>query len=1043
MKKQIISLALAVVIIILVAPAFDIGIIAGAAETNKFLAPIEPPIAGSIPISNREQLEAIKNDLSGNYHLTNDIDLSGANWEPIGNYGINNQFRGIFDGQGYAILNLKILGGNYMGGGYTNDKCGGLFGISNGTIKNVALENADITIQYSVVEPLAAYVGGICGFLQGGGAISNCYNTGTITSNHLTGGICGYSGIISNCYNAGDVRGNYGVGGICGSYGIITNCYNTGNINASTNHFGGVANAGGICGSSADISRCYNTGSVTASTGGLYPVSVGGICGANSGARRTINDCFNIGNVFAFGSSSNSYSGGISGANSSDSVINNCYNTGEISGYDNKIGAVTGVGYEDIKNTYWNIDSKQAADTVELSSTFKKGVGDGTDTTIPLTSEQMKNQSFFVGFDFGNIWDIYPTINSGYPYLKNIYRDNGHTEPPEDLFTALFNKKTSSAYNHGLAKAALELSYSAYSEKEIIKKLESMGCDKDKIEPHYDHDDKDALDYVYHAFGHQTVRINGIAYNLVVVAIRGTRDGAEWASNILLGGFHLATIAVSANLTDYLDREIDSNLPLKLFITGHSRGGAVANILSAWLIDNGTVTTDNLYTYTFATPNTRDLFEKNGSSYDSIINICNKEDVAPGYPPFCAKYGKTLWFSRKWNENVAKNYKIITGDDLNEIMSFNYKITDEAVAYVANKKKIAHCTEFYKAWLMCFDDDAPVDIYDKKYNAKIGCVWCPVDVEIYDDSTLIGQIINNQITLESTLDINICVDGDKKYFWMPADKNYTVKLIGNDSGIMTYFITDKDMVTGEIGKEKLFENVALTSGKKFISDIVSDTPDIQLFVQENGANISEVMGDGSEVAITSSSTTVQSTSNASTIASTNSSAVIATTPTTTTTTTASAAITATTAPAVPPQFTTIYGKSGVTLRSTPSITGADWGKVALNTELLLLTQTTDYNGNVWYMVKVPDGRSGWLYGLDVSFFPIAKPDYITIWAKSTVILRSTASASSKNWGAVAKGTSLILCTQTVDANGNVWYMVKTPDGRSGWMIGTAVTFFPM
>ncbi|MDR3120746.1 MAG: hypothetical protein LBU58_05370, partial [Clostridiales bacterium] len=43
---------------------------------GKFLAPIDPPAEGSIPISNRAELEAIKDDLDGNYHLTADIDLS-------------------------------------------------------------------------------------------------------------------------------------------------------------------------------------------------------------------------------------------------------------------------------------------------------------------------------------------------------------------------------------------------------------------------------------------------------------------------------------------------------------------------------------------------------------------------------------------------------------------------------------------------------------------------------------------------------------------------------------------------------------------------------------------------------------------------------------------------------------------------------------------------------------------------------------------------------------------------------------------------------
>jgi hypothetical protein len=49
----------------------------GTDANGKFLASIDPPAAGSIPIGTRAELEAIKDNLGGTYHLTADIDLSG------------------------------------------------------------------------------------------------------------------------------------------------------------------------------------------------------------------------------------------------------------------------------------------------------------------------------------------------------------------------------------------------------------------------------------------------------------------------------------------------------------------------------------------------------------------------------------------------------------------------------------------------------------------------------------------------------------------------------------------------------------------------------------------------------------------------------------------------------------------------------------------------------------------------------------------------------------------------------------------------------
>ena len=60
------------------------------AEPQKvdFIAAVDAPEMDSIPISNREELERIADDpeypLSGKYHLTNDIDLGGGEWTPIG-----------------------------------------------------------------------------------------------------------------------------------------------------------------------------------------------------------------------------------------------------------------------------------------------------------------------------------------------------------------------------------------------------------------------------------------------------------------------------------------------------------------------------------------------------------------------------------------------------------------------------------------------------------------------------------------------------------------------------------------------------------------------------------------------------------------------------------------------------------------------------------------------------------------------------------------------------------------------------------------------
>ena len=74
-----------------------------------------------IEIATAEDLKAVNDNLSGNYVLTADIDLEGAEWTPLGSFvqmGEDGEeaetpdpeyaFTGTFDGQGYTISNFTI-----------------------------------------------------------------------------------------------------------------------------------------------------------------------------------------------------------------------------------------------------------------------------------------------------------------------------------------------------------------------------------------------------------------------------------------------------------------------------------------------------------------------------------------------------------------------------------------------------------------------------------------------------------------------------------------------------------------------------------------------------------------------------------------------------------------------------------------------------------------------------------------------------------------------------------------------------------------------
>ncbi len=204
---------------------------------------------------------------------------------------------------------------------------GGLIGWTSGktTIKNVIM---DATV-YS-----GESGGGFIGYIENAEAnISDCIFNGKVAASNYTGGFIGNSGYntvfnISNCKNYGSVTGDKYVGGIVGratgNTVTITNSTNEGVITANNDYIGGII--GGIDGiNSSKFENCTNSGTITGKA--WY---IGGIVGASiNDSNITFNNCKNTVNI---SSPTNRYVGGIVGYAKGKTMMNNCVNSGNISG---------------------------------------------------------------------------------------------------------------------------------------------------------------------------------------------------------------------------------------------------------------------------------------------------------------------------------------------------------------------------------------------------------------------------------------------------------------------------------------------------------------------------------------------------------------------------------------------------------------------------------------------------------------------------------------------------------------------------------------
>ena len=392
-----------------------------------------------IPVSTKEDLDNIRNDLEGDYYLTNDIVFTeedfeeggafyndGQGWEPVGS-SYETSFSGTFDGQGFSIEGLRI---------YNRDTAiasAGLFGYADGHISNLVLEGVSITshseggLNEFHIWQSDSYAGGVAGYLKPGGSISNVSVSGDISAssdsvshinNNNAGGVAGFSeeGRITDCRSEAEVRAvpvedstesMASAGGIagCAVRTVISGCGNGGSIVSFRED--PYWYAGGISGQSheSQISECYNSGEIKA-------YEAGGITGLM--ATGSIDNCYNAGMIMSNSDDSNGILGGIAGeVNSAQSSIEKCYNSGEVQKTEYGYGAIVS-GLHDGAH----LDSCYFYMADEIS-----GAGNmQTEETVPgitgLTELEMRSAGSFAGFDFENIWSIDSSAVYQMPYLS-------------------------------------------------------------------------------------------------------------------------------------------------------------------------------------------------------------------------------------------------------------------------------------------------------------------------------------------------------------------------------------------------------------------------------------------------------------------------------------------------------------------------------------------------------------------------------------------------------------------------------------------------
>ena len=193
-------------------------------------------------------------------------------------------------------------------------------------------------------------------------------------------------------------------------------------------------------------------------------------------------------------------------------------------------------------------------------------------------------------------------------------------------------------YNQGLATASLGMALSAFrktdvplekSHENIKTFFEELGFEQPLFSQYHL---QPTISTIATAMAHKPLGET----TLLAVAVSGGGYKDEWKSNFSIGdslhhiGFDSAAQQVLQRVTAYISQHRLRDKPVKIWVSGYSRAAATANRLGALLQDERLVKPENLYVYTFATPNVTK--QADALEYKSIYNIVGAFDPVPMVP---------------------------------------------------------------------------------------------------------------------------------------------------------------------------------------------------------------------------------------------------------------------------------------------------------------------------------------------------------------------------------------------------------------------------
>ncbi|MCR4745712.1 MAG: Ig-like domain-containing protein [Lachnospiraceae bacterium] len=448
----------------------------------------------------------------------------------------------------------------------------------------------------------------------------------------------------------------------------------------------------------------------------------------------------------------------------------------DVSDYVRKLLERNGVSDEKIIESYCKVPVYSYSSDPTLPDTDFDGIDDRDD--VNPKDNKFSGKMNFKDADTKKDKSINVDFNVDY---SDLLGDNSSYNKDLALYACVL---ASDIYHGGLTydiSGGLKSTESTSDERNLASIFGMRDNENIEIKSSTDPDDRTE---VY--LGHRKIVKDGRDAQVVIMSIRGTGidkygkgDDIEWSSNFDVGasssqyksatgshpdwknknnhkGFDVAANGVIEAYENYEKKHgFDGSSRKYILITGHSRGAGIANLVGAHFEDDPGYKS---FTYTFAAPYTTTSYTS--SSYSSIFNIMNNDDIVPMLP-------LAYWGFKKNGTVLAKSvekdgleskkmfakdaaygtFEWLMGRDYNNdggtqrtVSKFEDIASDRDSLYVLDskygKKKLEH--KIFKA-----DAENAKKAYEEEYEKYKLDRFCKVEL---DDSPALGYNIVRTIS---------------------------------------------------------------------------------------------------------------------------------------------------------------------------------------------------------------------------------------------------------------------------------------------------------